>query len=117
MPVPQANPKTEALTTLNRVLAILEITKLKAEELESSHGLLCHLNCLEKIDSSRSLHLYICLVKQMIQVIQMIEATEFEPAQDFLEAVKDVKNCSYQAYFDIQNCIEKHEENDSQPIV
>lgn len=53
----------------------------------------------------------------MIQVIQMIEATEFEPAQDFLEAVKDVKNCSYQAYFDIQNCIEKHEENDSQPIV
>jgi len=114
MPVPQVDLKVQSLNILHRILTILEISKIKSEQMEDSHRAICHLNCLEKLVPSRSFRLHICLIKQIIQIVN--ESSSFSPSEDFFESLKDVRNCSFESFFDIQTCLEKHGEIDSQPI-
>jgi len=114
MPVPQVDLKAQSLNILHRILTILEVSKIKSEQLEDSHRAICHLNCLEKLVSSRSFRLHICLIKQIIQIVN--ESATFSPSEDFLASMKDVKNCSFESFFDIQSCLERHGVTDSQPL-
>lgn len=115
MPVamPLAELKVESLTNLHRALTALEISKIKMEQLESIHSIRCHINCLQSLTPSRSFQVHIMLVKQMLQILN---ETEFSPSPDFIQSVKDVKQCAFESFFEIQLCLERHEDIDSQPI-